>query len=244
MPGGGGLSRLGFFVLGLGVSEEIGTGSGFDALDIDIKASCSGTRFPTFRIWDQYLGLYTTKLLTTCRTMDLVAAEALNCPGNMPRNKRNTMSWSRMRNKPQCSNCLDRCSGSRRQTQPQPHIHTHTLSVCLCLCLPLSLSVFFHTAKRGRTAAPPLSAYLSFFLQGVGVGCPDPQAIGPPHHPLRVSVSLSLSLSLSMSLTHSVTDSLTRSLTDTHKHTGIHPMSKFPESRAHETIRNSLVLAA
>ena len=37
------------------------------------------------------------------------------------------------------------------------------------------------------TLALPLS--LSFFLQGIGVGCPDPQAIGPPHHPLFYGVA-------------------------------------------------------
>ena len=47
---------------------------------------------------------------------------------------------------------------------------------------------------------PSLSFFPSFFLQGVGVGVSDPQAIGPPHHPLSLSLSLCVSLCLSRSL--------------------------------------------
>ena len=54
-----------------------------------------------------------------------------------------------------------------------------------------------HTPGHSRSVSPPptidLSLSLSFFLQGIGVGWPDPQAFGPPYHPLCY---LSLSLSL------------------------------------------------
>ena len=48
----------------------------------------------------------------------------------------------------------------------------------------LSGEALYVPADVPRVCDCPLVTSLSFFLQGVGVGCPDPQAIGPPYHPL------------------------------------------------------------